>query len=154
MARLRSGDECIVLCFIIEEYLLDLGYFGASLEEMAGEYGSLSEQAPVVLDLADSLELLVEADVGGFDVGVARALVHGVADLLAAVTPEVLEVLLLGLLGIGVRRLVLVVVLALVLAYLATIRLLGRLATTPPHLSVVAPLRLMRLARPVEVLLL
>jgi hypothetical protein len=75
-------------------------------------------------------------------------------DFLAAVASDIFEMLLLLLLAIRISSLVLIVVLTFVLANFAAIILLLGLAAAPPHLSVVAPLRLMGFAGPVEVLLL
>ena len=85
------------------------------------------------------------------EIGVARALLYLVTDLLAAIATNVLLLLLL-VLALGVPSIIIFVVLALVLAKLTARSVFGTLAAAPPHLA--APVTLMRPTRPVVVLLL
>lgn len=119
------------------------------LNEVRGVHDRVRMQFPKVLYFVDALDFVLGLR-GGLEVGVARAVLDAVPELLAA---DAAHVLLAadGVVGAALIF-VLLLVFALVLAEFAAGLFLAPLSAAPPHFA--APLGLVRAARPVVVFLL
>lgn len=135
----------VVFLLLIRDFRRDEDAF---LEEMSRRDNRVRVQLPVVLDLLDSREVFLSVGPGA-DVGVSRAYLNCVAELLAAIAADLCALHFFNHLVVLV---VVIVFLRLVLRVLAAESLLVFFAAAPPDFT--AELASMRAATPIEVLLL